>query len=363
LMTTLAVRAPLAWLGPGRLVDDALVVFDGGLVAFAGTARDLGVTVAGEKGPETLSGHPAPPEPEQEIHVDGFVMPGVVDRHVHIGLSDPGTVLAAGVTAVRDLGWPPEAVFPLADASESPSFNGPLIRAVGPMITCRGGYPTRSTWAPPGTGREVDGPDEAARATRETLERSGVPVVKVALNAEAGPTLSDDELVAVCDVAHRSEAIVTAHCQGRAQVERALGAGVDELAHCPWTERLSDDTVEALARRVRIVSTLDIHSHGRDTQELRIATENLSRFLQAGGRAVYGTDLGNGPIPAGIHAGEAWHLHRAGLAADQVLEALTFRPLAEGEPADLVALGGNPLEDLAALSQVRLVIRAGRRVR
>jgi imidazolonepropionase-like amidohydrolase len=362
-MTVLAVRAPLAWLGPGRLIEDALVILDGGRIAFAGSALELGVAVAGERGRETLSGQPAPPDPDQELHVDGFVMPGVVDRHVHIGLSDPGSVVRGGVTAVRDLGWPLEAVLPLADASESPSFNGPLIRAVGPMITCRGGYPTRSGWAPAGTGMEVDGPHEAAVATGECLDRSGVPVVKVALNSDAGPTLSDEELLTVCDTAHGREAIVTAHCQGKGQVERALGAGVDELAHAPWTERLSEDTISALAGKVRIVSTLDIHSFGRDTPELRTATENLSQFLQGGGRVVYGTDLGNGPIPAGIHPGEAEHLHRAGMSAEQVLEALTFRPLADGEPADLIALEANPLEDLSALDQVRLVIRAGRPVR
>ena len=353
----------MAWLGPGRLVEDAVIVMDGGRIAFAGPAAELGVAVAGERGRETLSGDPAPPDPDEEIHVDGFVIPGVVDRHVHMGLADPGAVVAGGVTAVRDLGWPPEVIFPLADASESPSFNGPLIRAVGPMITCRGGYPTRSGWAPPGTGREVDGPEDTARAVRETLDRSGVPVVKIALNSEAGPTLSDDELLVVCDTAHQRQAIVTAHCQGRGQVERALGAGVDELAHCPWTERLSEDTIQALAQRIRIVSTLDIHSHGRDTPELRVATENFSRFVQAGGRSAYGTDLGNGPIPAGIHPGEAWHLYRAGLSPEQVLEALTFRPLAKGEPSDLVALGSSPLEDLAAYQQIRVVIRGGRRLR
>jgi imidazolonepropionase-like amidohydrolase len=344
-------------------VEDALIVMDGGRVAFAGPASELGVAVAGEGGRETLSGRPAPPEADEEIHIDGFVIPGVVDRHVHIGMSDPGAVVAGGVTAVRDLAWPPEVVFPLADASESPSFNGPLIRAVGPMITCRGGYPTRSAWAPAGTGREIEGADEAARATREILGRSSVGVVKVALNAEAGPTLTDEELVAVCDAAHEAKAIVTAHCQGKGQVERALGAGVDELAHCPWTERLSEDTIQTLAKRVRIVSTLDIHSYGRETPGLRVASENLSHFIQAGGRVAYGTDLGNGPIPPGIHAGEAWHLHRAGLSAEQVLETMTFRPLAEGEPADLVALGANPLEDLDGVGQVRLVIRAGRRFR
>ncbi|MBA3552089.1 MAG: amidohydrolase family protein [Actinobacteria bacterium] len=332
-----------------------------GRVVFAGAAADLGVVASHEDGVESLSGRPIPPEADEEILVDGFLLPGVVDRHVHIALAAPAAVLAGGVTAVRDLGWPPEDVLPLAQASESPSFDGPLIRAVGPMITCRGGYPTGSGWAPPGTGLEVSGAEEAATAAERTLDESGTGVVKVALNAEAGPTLRDDELVAVCDAAHARRAIVTAHAQGAGQVERALGAGVDELAHAPWSEELSDDLLQSLARSMRIVSTLDIHSYGRDTPELRIATDNVRRFLAAGGTVAYGTDLGNGPIPVGIHPGEAWHLHRSGMSVEEVLRAMTFRPLAPGEPGDVVALGGNPMHDLTALGDVRLVLREGRR--
>lgn len=360
-MTVTAVRAPLGWLGPGRLVEDVLVVLDGGRVAYAGSAAGVGVVASGtEGGTETLDGGPVPPEPDQEIHFEGFLMPGVVDRHVHIGMADPFSVVAGGVTAVRDLGWPPEVVLSMAGASEGPAFNGPLIRAAGPMLTCPGGYPTRSGWAPNGTGLEVRGAEEAAGAASVLLE-AGAAVLKVALNSEAGPTLSDQDLVAICDVAHRGGTIVTAHCQGREQAARALGAGVDEFAHCPWSERLADELIEAMAKRMRIVSTLDILSYGRDTPELRTAIDNLRRFLAAGGRVAYGTDLGNGPIPPGIHVGEAWHLRTAGLSGEEVLEALTFRPLAAGEPADLVGLGGNPLEDLDALANVRLVLRAGRR--
>ena len=118
-----------------------------------------------------------------------------------------------------------------------------------------------------------------------------------------------------------------------------------------------------MAKRMRIVSTLDIHAFGKDTPEVRVALENLHRFIGEGGTVVYGTDLGNGPIPPGIHVGEVWHLYRAGLSAEGLLQALTYRPLAPGEPADLVALGRNPLENLGALGEVRLVIRAGRRAR
>src|SRR5436190_1436901 len=165
-----------------------------------------------------------PPTPDEDLHVDGFLMPGVVDRHVHIGLSDPGAVLAGGVTGVRDLAWPAETIFSLAEASESPSFNGPLIRCAGPMITCTGGYPTRSSWAPKGTGVEVRGSADAAEAARNLLA-GGAAVLKVALNADAGPTLSDEELLAVCEAGHGADVPVNDHCQGRGQVQRAVGRG------------------------------------------------------------------------------------------------------------------------------------------
>lgn len=330
------------------MIDDVLVVMDGSVVAFAGPRADA---------PADL------PEAQDELVVDGFLMPAVVDRHVHIRLADPAIVVANGVTAVRDLGWIPEEVFALAADSTAPGFDGPVIRGVGAILTCREGYPSRASWAPPGTAFEVSGADEAALAANDMLDRSGVAVVKVALNTDAGPTLRDEELLAICDAAHRREASVTAHVQGAGQAERALGAGVDEFAHCPWTERLPDDLVQAMAARVRIVSTLNIHSYGRDTPELRTAVDNLGRFVAAGGTVAYGTDLGNGPIPAGIDVDEARHLRRAGLSPERLLEALTFRPLAPGEPASLIVLGGNPLDDdLDAFGDLRLMVHAGRRV-
>jgi imidazolonepropionase-like amidohydrolase len=338
-VTTLSVRAPLAWLGPGRLVEDAQVVCDGGVVMSAGDATRID-------------------HADRDLFVDGFLMPAVADRHVHIGLSDPAAVLLGGVTAVRDLAWPPERIFPLADASEMPSFEGPLILAAGPMLTGPGGYPTRDPWAPPGTGREVKDADDAAAAVEE-LARLGSAAIKVSLNAEAGPTPSDAALAAICDAAHAADLPVTAHAQGAGQVERALGAGVDELAHTPWTP-LSPDVIHAAASRMRIVSTLDILSFGRDTPEIRTALDNLRRFHDAGGTVVYGTDLGNGSIPPGIHAREARLIAEAGLTREEVLQTMIRAPLEPDAPADLVAVAANPLEDLLGLEHVRLVVRAGR---
>jgi imidazolonepropionase-like amidohydrolase len=185
-------------------------------------------------------------------------------------------------------------------------------------------------------------------------------VIKVALNSEVGPVLSDGELLAACNAAHERGHAVTAHAQGSGQAERALGAGVDELAHCPWTERLPDGVIEALARRMGVVSTLDIHSYGRPSAQLDVAVDNLRRFAEAGGRVRYGTDLGNGPIPPGIHGREVMHLAAAGLTAESILRAMTLSALRPGAEADVVGLGGNPFEDLRVLEDVRLVIRGGR---
>jgi len=277
-----------------------------------------------------------------------------------MSLADPGAVLLGGVTAVRDLAWVPEEIFPLADASELPSYTGPLIRAVGPMLTAPGGYPIGDDWAPPGAGRELRGPEDAHAVVAE-LASLGATAIKVSLNAEAGPTPSDVELAAIVESAHGRDLLVTAHVEGVGQAARAIGAGIDEFAHAPWSERLSDALIEAAARTMRVVSTLDILSFGDVTAELRTACENLVRFRAAGGTFVYGTDLGNGPIPPGIHVREALLLHEAiRMTPEEVLASMTAGRLVAGAPADLVGLSGDPLARVEALGGLRFVMRSGR---
>jgi imidazolonepropionase-like amidohydrolase len=228
------------------------------------------------------------------------------------------------------------------------------------MLTAPGGYPTHERWAPSGTARELRGPEDAATVVAE-LADIGAAAVKVALNSEAGPTPSDAELAAIVQAAHERDLPVTAHVQGRGQPERAVGAGIDEFAHTPWTERLPDPLLGAAARTMRMVSTLDILSFGDVTQELRIACDNLVRFRTAGGTVVYGTDLGNGAIPPGIHLREALLLHEAvRMTPEEVLVAMTAGPIAVDAPADLIVLGSDPLVRLQALGDLRTVVRAGR---
>jgi imidazolonepropionase-like amidohydrolase len=339
-MPTLNLRAAVGWLGSGPPVEDAQVVCDGGVITYAGPATPIS-------------------DADRDLEVDGFLMPGVVDRHVHIGLSDPRAVLRGGVTAVRDLAWPPEEIFSLVDISQATDFDGPAIVAAGPMITAPGGYPSGSGWCPEGGWSEVATAEEASAAV-DRVAGEDPAVVKIALNSEAGPVLTDAALVALCETAHSRGLAVTAHVQGPGQTERAIGAGVDELAHTPWTERLSEETIETLARRTGVVSTLDIHSYGQHTPELEVAVDNLRRFVEAGGRVRYGTDLGNGAIPPGIDPREVGLLASAGLPPAGLLRAMTLSGLRPGAEADVVGLRGNPFQDLGAFEEVALVIRAGR---
>jgi imidazolonepropionase-like amidohydrolase len=339
---TTAFFAPRAWLGPGQVVDRVAVLVTGGVIEYAGVE-------------ERLPDHDGP-----TVDVDGFLIPAPADRHVHVGLSDPAAILLGGVTAVRDLAWPEDVILPLAEASEGPAFNGPLIRAAGPMLTAPGGYPTRAGWGPPGTGLELAMPEQAAHEVHRLADR-GAAHIKVSLNSVAGPTPDDAVLLAIVAAARLRRIPVTAHVQGRGQADRALGAGISEIAHTPWTDRLADDLLGSMARAgMRIVSTLDIHGWGEDTTEVRTALDNLRRFHAAGGEVLYGTDLGNGDVPPGIDVREVGLLQEAGIVGDALMRAVTRAPLSAGAPADLVGLGSDPFEDPSAWSDVRLVTRGGR---
>ncbi|MBM7821546.1 imidazolonepropionase-like amidohydrolase [Cellulosimicrobium cellulans] len=299
----------------------------------------------------------------------GTWLPPFVDAHVHLGLVDPVAVRRGGIAVVHDLGWVPDVA---RTWPGTPGF--PEVAYAGAFLTAPGGYPSDRTWAPRGAVEGVASPDEAVAAVDRQVA-AGASFVKVALHSEAGPVPDDVTLAALVGHAHARGWDVVAHVEGRGMAARAFEAGVDRFAHAPFTERLPDDLLAAMVRprdghpgphrsaddrlapehdsardRTRgwrryeldndtnvvfgssgmsWVSTLDVHGWGRATAPQDVAIDNVRRFVALGGTVVYGTDLGNGPLPPGVNARELRALAAAGLDAHALVAALTHDAAAE----------------------------------
>ncbi len=216
------------------------------------------------------------------------------------------------------------------------------MRIAGPFLTAAGGYPSGRDWAPAGAVVEIADPRQAALVVDESA-RLGCDLVKLVLH-DGAPLLSRAVLDAAVAAAHRRGLPVGVHAEGRGQARRAMEAGADLLVHVPWTERLDDALIEAMAASMTWISTLVIHPAPMREQ----AIDNARRFVAAGGRLVYGTDLGNGPGPCGPRPDEIEALGRAGLAGDALLSALTSR----GITVPTTPRGGHRVDALDASGAV-----------
>ena len=247
----------------------------------------------------------------------GTLLPGLTDHHVHSALVDLPTVRAGGIGQVWDLGGVPEKVAELARRT-SPKL--PRVRFAGPFLTAPGGYPSDRSWASPGSWREIRSPEDAAEAVG-AAHAAGATLIKVTAHA-GGPLLPGRTMTAVADAAHALGRPVVVHAEGPGTVASALDCGADVLAHTPWTEPLDDGLARACAARQTWISTLDIHGWGTDTPESVTAIGNLRRFRAYGGTVLYGTDLGNGPLPPAINRREIRALQAAGLTPEEILTAM-----------------------------------------
>jgi imidazolonepropionase-like amidohydrolase len=354
-VATTAIVGGRALVGPNlESLDEATVVIENDILLAVGAASDIKT-----------------PDGALLVDATGFTLiPGFLDCHVHIGMAAPADVLNGGVTTVRDLAWQRD-IWSLSSQSKDEHWPGPEILAAGQMLTVPEGYPLRAQWAPNGTGRAIRSTAEAREAVAEQAE-SGACVIKVALNELVGPTLDAATLEAIVEAAHERGLRVTGHVYGLSELHKALDAGMDELAHMLMSpEPIPAATVSRMvSQSMTIVPTLSCFFGNEQT----IAIENLRAFVTAGGKYVYGTDLGNeGPRP-GIDPRELDALARAGLTGSEIVASATTRASAHlgltdrgalqpGLYADVAAVlwvpGGDPLE----LSQVGMVWRRGKRAR
>ncbi|MGM1028627.1 MAG: hydrolase [Actinomycetota bacterium] len=252
--------------------------------------------------------------------IRGALMPPITDAHVHLGLTDASDRRPTALGRVLDLGWAPDALPGIVDAARA-AHRGLDVRVAGAFHAAVGGYPSDRAWAPPGAVAELADASDAARSVRAHAA-AGASVIKVTLHAEAGPVLDDALLAALAGEAHAVDLQLVAHVQGEGMTERALAAGVDVLAHTPWTERLSDAVIRAAAGSQTWISTLAMHGRGGDDLAFARATDNLARFAAAGGAVAYGTDLGNGSERFDLDAQEIAALRQAGIEGTALVDAL-----------------------------------------
>ena len=352
-----------------------------------------------------------------------FVMPGFIDLHVHLlgqsggdrkvdyvtrsdsyfalqGSQFARWTLEAGFTTVRDLGARGEAIFALRDAVRDGLVPGPRILAAGRAITPSGGhgdihgYRTEVLLALPASGT-CDGADDCRRAVRQMVKR-GADVIKVTATGGVlsetatgtGQQFTQEELNAIAETAHALGRKVTAHAHAKEGIEAALRAGFDSIEHSMWAD---EGTMELfIEKNAWMVPTVYPITAVGDTPEKmkagpfgdlpppimekllalgRQPKDMVALAHRMGVKIALGTD--SAVSPHGENANEFIEYVNAGMTPMQALMAGTVNAaeaggisdltgaLQPGKAADLVALAANPLEDIQAVLDVRLVMRDG----
>jgi imidazolonepropionase-like amidohydrolase len=340
---------------------------------------------------------------------DVTLLPGLVDAHTHLvfdASADPvgaladaddedllagmrgaaATALAAGITTVRDLGDRGFLAVRLRDELAGDPTGGPRVLAAGPPITVSSGH----CWY---LGGEADGVDGVRAAVRERAER-GVDTVKVmATGGELTPgtrpeeaTYGPAELRAAAEEAHRHGLPITAHAHAVAGLRNAVEAGFDMVEHGSFLTadgpRADPAVVDAMLRSGVVVSATmgALPGFPVPPQVAAIVPRLVAVFARlraAGIPVICSSDGGIGPhkphdlLP---HSADMM-VNVNGYPTVEALRAVTSAAaeacgigaragrVAPGFDADLLAVTGDPLADIAALRDVRAVFRAGHRVR
>ena len=351
---------------------------------------------------------------------DSFVLPGLIDSHVHltsqqnpngrleavtqssaeqamVGARYARRTLEAGFTTVADLGADNNAIFALRKATASGDVAGPRIVASGSAVSVHGGHGDVNGYRDDVMhlmrGSSIcSGAEDCRRAVREQVQQ-GADVIKITATggvlsntaAGLGQQFADEELAAIVDSAHRMGRKVTAHAHGADGVNAFLKAGGDSIEHGTY---LDAESVRLFKQRgaylvptlmagdfvARIANGPGNFFTPAQTAKAREAGPKMldmaSRAHRGGVKIAFGTD--SGVSAHGDNAGEFALLVRAGMtplqavqtatvnAADHLQLAGEIGTLAPGKAADLIAVRGDPLTDVTVLQRVRFVMKGGR---
>jgi imidazolonepropionase-like amidohydrolase len=272
----------------GGVVDDAVVLVENNRITAVGPADDVEIP----RGAERIDAQ------------GGTVMPGVIDSHVHLfptlthrfarGQDIVTPWIEAGVTTMVDTGsvrHMTRASRALVEAVPHP----PRLFMAGPILTVPDGYPTTRREADAAMiAWEVDGPEDAYATVVRLIEIEGVDLIKVAIETgfqtdyrdEGWPTLSPEELGAIARAAHERGVQVRAHVSNPGELEAALDAGLDALAHTPIHPVPDDLLRRAVEAGLIFTSTANIWgANGAAT-----AASTARRVHEMGGTVAIGTD-------------------------------------------------------------------------
>ncbi|MDP5225571.1 MULTISPECIES: amidohydrolase family protein [Arthrobacter] len=328
------------------------------------------------------------PPREPDIRLDGWVLPGLVDAHCHIGLTSGGaadedltlrqarTDLRAGTLLVRDAGSPADTRW-LAGHAESPK----ILRSARHVAASRRYLR--------GLAIEVEARDlvdtvrQQAKLSMEADTRGWVKLVGDWIDRSEGdlkPSFPADVLAEAVAAAHEEGARVTAHCFGEEVLDDVIAAGIDCIEHATGLQeehlpKLVERGIPIVPTLVNIATFPDIAAQAEPKFPVYAAHmqalwerryENVARAHAAGVRIYAGTDAGT-VIAHGRLAEEIHELHRAGLTTTQSLDAacwgsrswLGAEGLEEGAPADAVIYTQDPRKNLAVLATPRHVILDG----
>jgi imidazolonepropionase-like amidohydrolase len=353
---------------------------------------------------------------------DQFVLPGLIDCHVHLtgefgphhkmDIVEEGpeaialhaarharVTLEAGFTTVRDLGeigGAGNAIFALKHAIAKGLLPGPRIFAAGSIISPTGGHGITCGYRDDinllldASGR-ADGAEGCRRAVRRQVSRGADFIKFVATGGVltdtatgTGQQFFDDEYEAIVATAHMLGRKTTAHAHGADGMKAALKAGVDGIEHGTF---MDDEVMETmLARGVFYVptalagTTVAEYARTQDFMPPAIRqkalevgphiVDTLRKSHAAGIRIAFGTDTA--VSPHGQNAREFSLMVQAGLtpmqaiaaatvtAAEHIGQAALLGTIEPGKAADVIAVASSPLDDVTALLDVAFVMRDGK---
>lgn len=339
---------------------------------------------------------------EEAITIDlrgGFVLPGLIDTHVHLSgsgeadsqfraddgamalkiLSNAQKNLAAGITTVRDLGGWNELEFVVRDWIRRGEFAGPRLCLAGRFISISEAGADYYE----GMYRVADGVDEVRKAVREQVKH-GADLIKIgvtgAVLVESGVPgathFNEDEIQALVQEASKFNKRVAAHAHGADGIMKALRAGVTTIEHGTFLFQNPDAVRFMTEHKIFLVPTLKVGwdiIHASDSnvpQWIRnknnILQDNSESSLKmayaAGVPIAMGSDVGTPLNYHGENGLEVYWMQHAGMSAMDALVAATgnaaralgwdawMGTLEAGKVADLIVVDGNPLDDLRILA-------------